>query len=269
MKTTYKILIVVGVVLFSIILITGFLILASSTYSDVNECWYDDGEGNMLPCKIDTGLSWWPFPVSPKESTDCDELCFDSSQEDLDVRSVEVIIPRGAVIDGSRQLIPEEITVVLGKNNTVTWINHDEVAHGIVSDDNSWGSPGVLRPEDSFSVTFNSTGTYGYHGMPPPWMTGKVIVLDELYEDSLVDPTSSFIKEIMPTLEDFRKFLSESPDIDTIFYRFGEPHSDIGSGIHIYVYKLNDSTEVWIGYADRILYVQHVDSDGIVLEQLL
>ncbi len=93
-----------------------------------------------------------------------------------------VIIPKGAVIEGNEYLIPKEITVVLGNNNTVTWINQDDTAHGIVSDkggDDFWGSPGVLKPGDSFSVKFNSTGIYEYHGIPHPWETGKVIVLEK------------------------------------------------------------------------------------------
>ena len=81
--------------------------------------------------------------------------------------------------------------------------------------------------------------------------------------------TSSYMGKIIPTLDDFRNTLNESQDIETIFFKFGDPHDDIGSGIHIYVYELNDSTQVWIGYADHILYVHHVDSDGNLLEQLL
>jgi len=82
------------------------------------------------------------------------------------------------------------------------------------------------------------------------------------------DATSSYMDKIIPTLDDFRNTLNESQDIETIFLKFGDPHRDIGSGIHIYVYELNDLTEIWIGYTDRILYVQHVDSDGNLLEQL-
>ncbi len=79
--------------------------------------------------------------------------------------------------------------------------------------------------------------------------------------------TSSYMNKIVPTLDDFKNTLNESQDIETIFSKFGEPQADIGSGIHIYVYELNDSTEIWIGYVDRILYVQHVDSDGNNLER--
>ncbi|MGY5149674.1 MAG: cupredoxin domain-containing protein [Candidatus Nitrosopumilus sp. bin_68KS] len=97
------------------------------------------------------------------------------------IQSVEVIIPLGAVIEGNMSLIPEEVTVVLGINNTVTWTNHDDTAHGITSDnggDDFWGSKGSLRPGDSFSVTFYSAGIYEYYGQPHPWITGKVIVLE-------------------------------------------------------------------------------------------
>jgi len=81
--------------------------------------------------------------------------------------------------------------------------------------------------------------------------------------------TSSYMGgKIIPTLDDFRNTLNESQDIETIFFKFGDPHDDIGSGIHIYVYELNDSTEIWIGYSDHILYVRHVDSGGNFLESL-
>ncbi len=45
-----------------------------------NECWYDDGEGNMLPCLIDTGYFEWPFPPRIHEyehDSKCDEICLD------------------------------------------------------------------------------------------------------------------------------------------------------------------------------------------------
>ena len=79
---------------------------------------------------------------------------------------------------------------------------------------------------------------------------------------------SSYMNQIIPTLDDFKNTLDESQDIDVIFFKFGEPHDDIGSGIHIYVYELNDFTRVWIGYTDKILYVHHVDVNGNILETL-
>ena len=79
---------------------------------------------------------------------------------------------------------------------------------------------------------------------------------------------SSYADEIIPTVAEFKTILHESSDIDFIFSKFGKPHDDIGSGIHIYVYELNDSSEIWIGYADEVLYVKHVDSKGNLIEEL-
>ena len=93
-------------------------------------------------------------------------------------------------------------------------------------------------------------------------------VSERVVAPGLEDATSSYRDKIVPTLDDFKNTLNESQDIDIIFSKFGEPHNDIGSGIHIYVYELNDSTQVWIGYVDKIMYVKHVDSDGTLLEEL-
>jgi len=38
----------------------GYVVGTSGIYTgNANECWYDDGEGNMLPCRIDTGDTAW------------------------------------------------------------------------------------------------------------------------------------------------------------------------------------------------------------------
>jgi hypothetical protein len=88
------------------------------------------------------------------------------------------------------------------------------------------------------------------------------------YEGECIDLTSSYMEKITPTLDDFQNIVSEPFDIDTIISKFGEPHDDIGSGIHIYVYELNDFTEIWIGYGEDILYVKQVDGNGNQLKEL-
>ncbi|MCH9658160.1 hypothetical protein K0U27_05600 [archaeon] len=82
------------------------------------------------------------------------------------------------------------------------------------------------------------------------------------------DKMHSDIGKMTITLDDFKNTLSEPYDIDTLFSKFGTPHKDIGSGIHVYVYELDDSTQIWIGYTDHILYVTHLDPDGNILEEL-
>ena len=101
------------------------------------------------------------------------------------------------------------------------------------------------------------------------WVSNAILAIQS--RDVFVDPKdalSSYMGKVIPTLDDFKNVLSKPYDLDEIFSKFGEPHDDIGSGIHIYVYNLNDSTEIWIGYVDDIWYVKHVDSKGILIEEL-
>ena len=82
------------------------------------------------------------------------------------------------------------------------------------------------------------------------------------------DIASSYMEKIIPTLDDFKNILSEPYDIDTIFSKFGDPHYDVGNGINVYVYDLNDGTQMMIGYNGDILYVTNLDLNGNVLEEL-
>ena len=67
---------------------------------------------------------------------------------------------------------------------------------------------------------------------------------------------------------DFQKKLSMGMDFNAIVSTFGNPARDAGSGIHIYVYKLNDLSEIWIGFVDHILYARHMDRNQQLLENV-
>ena len=69
---------------------------------------------------------------------------------------------------------PPTITVVIGVNNTITWINNDNAIH-TVTDIGVFDS-GNLGFGQSWSYTFTTPGTYQYHCTIHPWMTGTVIV---------------------------------------------------------------------------------------------
>ncbi len=70
---------------------------------------------------------------------------------------------------------PPTIVVVIGVNNTVTWTNNDIAAHTVTSDTGAFNS-GNIAAGATWSYTFTSAGTYGYHCSYHPWMTGTVIV---------------------------------------------------------------------------------------------
>jgi hypothetical protein len=69
--------------------------------------------------------------------------------------------------------------------------------------------------------------------------------------------------------EYFSSNLTAGMSFTQIKLTFGEPDFDKGSGIHIYVYKLRDNTEVWIGYNDHIVYARHLDSNQQLLHTIV
>lgn len=75
---------------------------------------------------------------------------------------------------------PKSLTVK--KGTTVTWKNNDSVNHTVTPDagdvtEDFKGSES-LATGDTYSVTFNATGTYSYHCTPHPQMKASVTVID-------------------------------------------------------------------------------------------
>ncbi len=68
---------------------------------------------------------------------------------------------------------PAALTVPAG--TTVTWTNHDDIPHTVVSTDGAFKSK-VLDTDEKFSFTFSKAGTYPYFCSIHPKMTAKVIV---------------------------------------------------------------------------------------------
>lgn len=101
-------------------------------------------------------------------------------------------LPYSGYESGSTQLYgytPQNITVVIGVNNTVTWTNMDSAFHTVTA---ATGDPatfdsgclnGIGAPctgssiGSAFTYTFTIPGTYIYHCDYHPWMRGVVIVL--------------------------------------------------------------------------------------------
>jgi len=68
---------------------------------------------------------------------------------------------------------PATLTVAPG--TTVTWVNHDDIPHTVVSTDSVFKSK-VLDTDEKFSFTFTKTGTYPYFCSIHPKMTATVVV---------------------------------------------------------------------------------------------
>ena len=103
--------------------------------------------------------------------------------------TVTVIIPKGAATNASLNYSPSNITVVLGINNTVQWVNEDltaNTAHTITFTKvpanasaqalSSSISPGLRYGIYFGPILFSATGVYRYHCYYNAWMTGEIIV---------------------------------------------------------------------------------------------
>ncbi len=85
------------------------------------------------------------------------------------------IVPGAGSNTTSKGYSPNAVTLVIGVNNTITWTNNDNAPHTVTADDGSFTS-GNISPGATFSFTFTKAGTFTYHCVYHPWMTGRVIV---------------------------------------------------------------------------------------------
>jgi plastocyanin len=69
---------------------------------------------------------------------------------------------------------PQSVTVKAG--TTVTWINKDDIPHGIASANNAFTKSKALDTDDSYAFTFTTPGTYQYFCYIHPHMTGTIVV---------------------------------------------------------------------------------------------
>jgi plastocyanin len=67
---------------------------------------------------------------------------------------------------------PQELTVKVG--DTVTWTNHDDIPHTVVSAGKFRSK--AMDTDNSFSFTFTSAGDYKYFCSLHPHMTGLIKV---------------------------------------------------------------------------------------------
>jgi len=103
--------------------------------------------------------------------------------------NITIVIPRGAsqppegwtggLVFDSKYFEPPTLRIIIGVNNTVRWVNLDDLAHTVTSLETprsvSFDS-GLISPGASFVVKFNVEGHYTYYCQVHPWAGGIVIV---------------------------------------------------------------------------------------------
>jgi plastocyanin len=85
------------------------------------------------------------------------------------------IAPNAGLNTSSPGYFPPSVKLIIGVNNTIVWTNNDSAPHTVTSNDGSFSS-GNMNPNDQFSWTFQTPGTYQYHCSYHPWMKGTIIV---------------------------------------------------------------------------------------------
>jgi len=111
------------------------------------------------------------------------------------VNQNKISIPKGTGVPGCENsfscYLPFSVNIEVGE--TITWSNDDTAAHTVTSGTSSGGPTGIfdsslMMAGESFSVTFEKSGSYDYFCMVHPWMTGTIDVIDSPYLDKVLEP---------------------------------------------------------------------------------
>ena len=128
---------------------------------------------------IGLSLSGMNFEISNPEETIFEDI--DSQAEQI--MEADVIIPMKVSRPGCDIedicYIPSNIVVEKGK--PVTWLNEDSSFHSVTSgfypEPSGLFDSGHLDPYQSYTLSFDETGTYDYFCTLHPWMFAQVIVV--------------------------------------------------------------------------------------------
>jgi plastocyanin len=86
-----------------------------------------------------------------------------------------VLIKAGTGGDNTLNYAPSSFRLVVGTNNTVTFVNQDSTKHTVTANDGSFDSMDIA-PGGSWTHTF-AAGTYSYHCTYHNWMKGTITVV--------------------------------------------------------------------------------------------
>ena len=109
----------------------------------------------------------WSYPVNCKYAQDG----FTAG-----VEGVIVIEKNASNSSSGKSYSPQNSTVIIGWNETVSWENLDDTSSSVTSDWNLFDS-GPILPGKDWHHSFECAGNYGYHSEPHPWMRGWIKVL--------------------------------------------------------------------------------------------
>lgn len=137
-----------------------------------------------------------PVCVKPDTAAKLIQLGWTSSDEytinlgggnDLDIIKEQTIFLRNGIddYDSGTSFNPIYVKSILGVDNNITWSNAKQEPTQIQSDEHLFAV--TLRPQESFSFTFDSVGVHKYHD-PINWKYGTVFVSTDKIESSNLKP---------------------------------------------------------------------------------
>jgi plastocyanin len=98
------------------------------------------------------------------------------------------IIKGSANAEQKDNFVPKLVNIQLGVDNHIKWTNEDDTAHTVTPDhrmadsySGDFGSPGVIKPGDTYEFLFTEPHEIDYHCEPHPWMKGKLIITKQRF----------------------------------------------------------------------------------------
>jgi plastocyanin len=108
-------------------------------------------------------------------------------QPAVSIVNIDMVEVRDPNVHEFPQFVPRNMTVLVGLNNTVRWINNTPIPNAVIPDnpsienftshDSRYANEISLLSNGTFDYTFTKPGTYNYHSTPHPWMSGTILVL--------------------------------------------------------------------------------------------
>lgn len=98
------------------------------------------------------------------------------------------MIPGSANPEQQDNFVPKLVNIQLGLDNHVIWTNSDQTPHTVTPDhrhedsySGDFGSPGVVKPGETYEFLFTEEQEVAYHCSPHPWMTGTIHVTKQRF----------------------------------------------------------------------------------------
>ncbi|HJU13473.1 MAG TPA: hypothetical protein VJ792_03365 [Candidatus Nitrosotalea sp.] len=146
---------------------------------------------------FDPSYTWMVGVISPASAT-------------TEAKSVQInILPGASTASGTNNQFLSPAYVQVTSGTTIVWINHDSVAHRILTGQTTQNTAairggsfltpsfvpdgkidsGTIAPGQSFQYTITGTGTFSYYDYSNTWLNGGIVVVSQVSQNPPVQIT--------------------------------------------------------------------------------